>query len=132
MSTTDCIIEALAEGMANGEIEKVVVISPGKPCTCGPGFCANDAGLGHYGVCSGSEGEAGPDCDHCGAPHQRLGSRCWLCADQPNGSEPTDLLLLEHGIRSNEVFGYQDRLAKQGRFVSFEEATSLMIDERGT
>lgn len=68
---------------ALGQQGEVVVISRGRPCTCGPGFCASEAGVGFYGFCGGSRKEAAPDCLKCGAPHQAP-EGCWACDGKDN------------------------------------------------
>lgn len=93
------------------------VTSLGKPCRCGPGFCAADKNIGYLGFCVGEAYPAvkaarvkGPDCPNCGAPHQTEGMGCWLCLG-PGDAENAAMWLraLRLGVRGHELFEEQDR-----------------------
>lgn len=81
--------ELIAE--LTNETFSAFVISCGKPCTCGPGFCWNEAGVGGYGVPCRKDKDVErrelPDCPHCGAQHQGTDTNgralCWHCAEHP-------------------------------------------------
>lgn len=112
------------------------VISRGRPCRCGPGFCATEHGVGYYGYCRGKrEGEDARDpCPRCGAPHQS-DDGCWLCGhpDKADGHTGAAFWLrcLEEGVNGCEVFDVQDaaRVA-DGEFLSCDEALDRILEQR--
>lgn len=128
------IVSTVVEG--GGE---VVVISRGAPCKCGPGFCASDAGVGFYGVCSGSEGrQAAADCPWCKAPHQSdLG--CWACYRR-GGNDPETAKLTVECLRLGSTFdqifdaqeAYFDATGNYGYEFDFLPGGALASWRRGT
>lgn len=102
------------------------VISSGKPCRCGPGFCASDAGVGFYGFCSGSRETSAPDCADCGALHQS-NAGCWLCSGKPNGNEAMWLQALREGVTAPELFELQERLLAKGEALGLDEVLSRLL-----
>ena len=110
MTPVSGVMEALAEGLADGSIESVCVISKGAPCRCGPGFCATERGLGFIGYCGGSRAVAAPDCRFCGAPHQS-DAGCWLCLERegPNEGSKMWLRCLRLNVDGGALLDEQER-----------------------
>lgn len=114
-----------------------VLISPGKPCTCGAGFCAVESGVGYMGVCRGKRADLPPrpDCPRCGAPHQGPGG-CWLCgyphrAPRDDGEgERFWLRCLREGVRGEEVFAVQDEEIARGRSPRLMGALDTVLANR--
>lgn len=102
----------------------VKVISGGCPCRCGPKFCAERAGVGYYGRCSGSRPDPAPDCVKCSAPHQSTAG-CWLCAGRGFSAESTvreSLLALELGVSFGDALDVQGEWIRAGKMEEFEAA----------
>lgn len=119
----DCLMEH------GGEVPEgsLVPMSGGKPCKCGPGFCASDLGIGYYGFChpsSRAARKAAPDCPACGAPHQGTDG-CWLCNGNPEGLLNTAgwLLALHLGVAGHDAIDAQEEARVSGEgHLSFEDA----------
>lgn len=111
---------------AFGQAHCSVTLSPGKPCLCGPGFCAYSKGIGCSGFCAGSRPEPAPDCTNCGAPHQSAAG-CWLCGGRAREewereNDEAWLLALQLGVDGLDAFRLQDEALKRGEAITFREA----------
>jgi hypothetical protein len=120
-----CVECAVTCGHVDGPVPMAFeVISNGKPCHCGPGFCAGAAGVGYYGFCDGSKSVSAPDCLACGAPHQST-TGCWACgtrSGEPNLEGARDsIYALERGVRFDEVFELQEELSRKGIYPTFRD-----------
>ena len=129
----DQAIQMFADaGMLDEPGSSAVIISRGRPCKCGPGFCANDRGVGYYGFCAGSRATGAPDCPLCSAPHQSSDG-CWLCSTK-GGNNPEGaaewLRCLRHDLPAPEVFGAQDAAMADGGFLTFGEAVDVALEQR--
>lgn len=110
-------------------MERMKLVAYGKPCLCGPGFCAMQKSVGFYGTCTGSRAQAAPDCDRCGAPHQSADG-CWACTGvEPDEAQPW-LLALELGVRGPEAFDQQDQARARGERLSFPDAVRLAAEAK--
>lgn len=123
---TSKVMEAIADLIDENPGSFGVVISNGKPCSCGPGFCASAAGSGFYGFCRPRQDvEAGEDCAVCTAPHQRKGAPCWLCHGKTDDRNAAGFVrALKHGIQSHQIFDLQDQSTEP---LSFNEALDQLI-----
>ncbi len=132
MSGDDVIQDLADSGLLDEPGASAVVISPGKACTCGPGFCAAGEGVCFMGVCRGARaGEPGPDCPLCSAPHQLAGARCWLCGDGVSLlHNDFSLRCLAEGVRVHEVFEVQDAATARGEQVSVDVCLDVVLARR--
>lgn len=109
-------------------------IYQGETCSCGPGFCWADAGLGGMGYCRGGIDESlepGPNCPVCQMPHQQAERPCWFCdGDQAKAKDASAWRqLLEHGVSASEAFDFQDSSESP---VSFRESVRVVCERKRT
>lgn len=97
---------------AKTEVGELVTLSVGGECLCGPGFCANDRGVGFYGGrCNTQDREPAPDCARCGAGHQSTRG-CWAChslTDDDFYLAKASVYAVEHSVAWIDVFDFQDK-----------------------
>lgn len=139
-----CLICVAETGLtATGKEGALFSIARGAPCLCGPGFCANEHGVGFYGGCAGKSVRQlapAPDCAKCGASHQSTAG-CWLCfrngsarteEDREAEAENTAVWLdaLRAGVGGLEIFAEQDAARKREEYISFREALEAAVQAK--
>lgn len=128
VATIGVCLECAGTMGAVAETACFVPIFKGKPCRCGPGFCATDRNVGFQGVCRPDNRAPAPDCTRCGATNQSTAG-CWAC----DGLDDKHLYLataavfaVKHNVAWLDVFDFQDNNPN----LDFEAALAEFVRRR--